>query len=693
MSHDESSASEEEKKDPRKIQEELAEFEKELEDELKPIDEKALLGFRSAEPRQEQPEPASPDVEPAAAEPAVAEPEEAEPVAAQSAVEEAGPEEPAASPDVHIGLTTEDEEAGPEESVAPPDVEISLTTEDEEQHLEPAFDAMLQQYLPQSLDLEVGDIIEAPIVTVRRDYVLVDVGDKTESVIDVREFLDENGEINISVGDLVEVLVQGRDEDSGQVIVSHQLAVQRLSLERLQRAWENKTPVSGKVTAVVKGGLIVRAGIPCFMPASQIDCSRVSDLTVWLGKQAEAYVVDFDWSRRRVILSRRKLLEEAEEQRRQNLLASLNPGDNVTVKVKSVLDFGAFVDLGGLDAFMPREEVTWERGAHPSTFLKEGQIIKVRILSVDCEACKVAVSRRQAKVNPWETIDRKYPVGKVVRGTVVNMARYGAFVNLEEGLTGLIHASDLSWTSGVKRPQDYVKEGDTVKAVVLGFDKEKRRLSLGLKHITQDPWIEAEKKYPVGSKVQGVVTAFTNYGAFVRLDETIEGMIHITDLSWGKTPSHPAKVLRLNQEVEAVVLKTDLEGHRISLGLKQCTSSPFEQFARNHSVGDHVKGRIVRLVSFGAFVDLDTVEGLIHISQIAPERIETPDDVLKVGQTVDLKITKIDAENEKISLSRKEYLRDIETREAEAYLNQDIKGGVNIGELLKKLPIEPRPEE
>ncbi len=667
MSHDESLPSKEQKKDQQKIKEELAEFEKELEDELKPINEKALLGFPSAEPDQKPVKPVSPEREAVTPElPQELEPEEGE---------------------------TATEELAATESDAPPVSETIQPVEDKEQEAELAFDALLQQYLPQSLNLEVGDIIEVPIVTVRRDYVLIDVGDKAEGVIDICEFLDENSEINIAVGDLVEVLIQGRDEESGQVMVSHQLAVQRLSLERLQRAYENKTPLSGKVTEVVKAGLIVRVGIPCFMPASQIDRRHVDDLTAWLGKQIEAYVIDFNLSRRRAILSRRKLLEEAEEQRRQNLLASLIPGENLTVKVKSVLDFGAFVDLGGLDALLPREEVSWERGAHPSAFLKEGQTLKVKILSVDRETGKVAVSRRQAKSNPWETIERKYPVNKVVRGAVVNITRYGAFVNLEEGLTGLIHASDLSWASGAKRPQDYLKEGDTVKAVVLGLDKEKRRMSLGLKQISLDPWTEVEEKYPVGSKIHGVVTAFTNYGAFVRLDENIEGMIHVSDFSWGKPPAHPGKVLRLNQEVEAVVLKTDQESHRISLGLKQLTISPFEEFARTHSVGERVKGRVVRLVPFGAFVELGGVEGLIHVSQIAPERIESPDDVLKVGQTVDLKITKIDVANQKISLSRKEYLRDLEAREAKGYINKPIKGGVNMGELLKKLPIEPKPEE
>lgn len=667
MLHDESLPSKEQKKDRQKIQEELAEFEKELEDELKPIDEKALLGFPSVEQDQKRVTPVVPEGEAEEApEPQEHEPAEEKPVTAEIAATE---------------------------SEAPPTSETLERAEAEELEAEPAFDALLQQYLPQSLNLEVGDIIEVPIVTVRRDYVLIDVGDKAEGVIDICEFMDENGEINIAVGDLVEVLIQGRDEESGQVIVSHQLAVQRLSLERLQRAYENRTPITGKVTEVVRAGLIVRVGIPCFMPASQIDRKRVDNPTVWLGKQTEAYVIDFDWSRRRVILSRRKLLEEAEEQRRQNLLASLIPGENLTVKVKSVLDFGAFVDLGGLDALLPREEVSWERGAHPSTFLRVGQMLKVKILSVDRDTGKVAVSRRQAKSNPWETIERKYPVDKVARGTVVNLTRYGAFVNLEEGLTGLIHASDLSWASGAKRPQDYLKEGDTVKAVVLGFDKEKHRLSLGLKQITMDPWTEAEDKYPVGSKVHGIVTAFTNYGAFVRLDENIEGMIHISDFSWGKPPTHPGKVLRQNQEVEAVVLKTDQESRRISLGLKQLTTSPFEQFAKTHKVGDHAQGRVVRLLPFGAFVDLGGVEGLIHVSQIAPERIESPNDVLKEGETVDLKITKIDVAAQKISLSRKEYLRDIEAQQAEAYMDQQFKGGVNIGELLKKLPIEPKPEE
>jgi small subunit ribosomal protein S1 len=750
-------------KDPKKMQEDLAEFEKELEDELTPIDERVILGVKPAperrlrEPREEMPqvpeeifsptpsaEAAPPSLAPiedhalpvedhalpiedrvspsepklseahAPAAPSLALPLAAEPAAPPRPCELASEETPPA-PEVvppsgalsPAPLEAETTVAAPppppplaeEEEVPEEPLEELVSPEDLE--IDKAFKELLEQYLPGVSELEVGAIIQVPVVEVKADYVLVDVGDKAEGIIDINEFVDDEGEINISVGDVVDVLVEARDEETGQVIVSHSLAEQKLSIERLRKAHEEKTPVRGIVSQVVRGGLIAKCGsVPCFLPASQVDVVRIDDLSQFLKREVDAYVLDFDLARNRIILSRRKLLQERAEERRAKFLQSIAVGDLIAGRVKNVLDFGAFVDLGPLDGFIPRDEVSWDRGVPPSRYLREGRTAKYRIIAVNREEGKITLSRKQARANPWDAIDKRYPRSAVVRGIVASLTNYGAFVRLEEGITGMIHASDLSWSKGMKRPADYLKEGDNIKAVVLDVDKEKRRLSLGLKQITADPWDEVEKKYPVGARVKGRVTYVTKYGVFVRLDEDLEGMVHISDLSWEKParasghvpkPLKPARtggLAKPGEDVDVVILETNREKRRISLGIKQLSQSPFERFLAKHQTGSFVRGTVTGVTSFGAFIDLgDGVEGLIHVSQLSDERVNDPREVIKVGERVECKIIKLDTENEKISLSRKEYLREIERREVASYVSRSDKGGTNIGELLRKLDI------
>jgi small subunit ribosomal protein S1 len=715
-------------KDPKRIQEDLAEFEKELEDELKPIDERSILGVKPAtvpaeeaklpeaqapevsEPipstKEETPipaltaEPTPPPVissreEKLSVVPAVAEmlpldePAREAPLVVDSrdiTLEETRPISEV--PDIVAVETPVSEQAAvPIEVLGEEPIEEPFSPEDQE--IDRAFSELLEQYLPAIAELEVGRIIQVPVVEVKADYVLVDVGDKAEGIIDINEFVDSEGEINISVGDVVDVLIEGRDDESGQIIVSHSLAEQQLSVLRLQKAWENKAPVRGIVSQVVRGGLIVKYGsVPCFLPASQVDVVRVEDLSQFLKREIDAYVLEFDLSRNRIILSRRKLLQEKAEERRKKFLESIAVGELVAGRVKNILDFGAFVDLGPMDGFIPREEVSWDRGVHPSRYLREGRTAKYKIIAVNREEGKITLSRKQARANPWETVDKRYPRGTIIRGVVASLTNYGAFVRLEEGITGMIHASDLSWAKGMKRPSDFLKEGDNIKAVILDIDKEKRRLSLGLKQITADPWDEVERKYPVGARVSGRVTYVTKYGVFVRLDEEVEGMVHVSSLTWEKHAPKPSKMVKPGQDVDVVVLELNREKRRISLGMKQLTQSPFERFLAKHQVGSYVQGTVVNLTPFGAFVDLgDGVEGLVHISQLALERINDPKEAVKVGERVECKIVKIDTDNEKISLSRKDYLREIERREVASYVSREFKGGVNIGELLRKLDI------
>jgi len=583
------------------------------------------------------------------------------------------------------------------QSAAPEPEKISPPPEDKTVETEEAFDPdidgvfmeLIDEYMPSMEPVEIGDIMEVPVLEVKADCVLVDVGDKTEGMVDIAEFMNKKGDVLVSPGEIVEVMIEGRDEESDQVVLSHRKAVRKSAVERLSRASREKIPIRGKVINAVKGGLIVDVGIPCFMPASHVDTSRVENLSDWIGKEVEAYVLEFNMDQRRAVISRRLLIREDIEKRRKALLSSLKMGEVRSVSVKSILDFGAFVDMGPVDGFIPREEVSYERAAHPSMFLQEGKEIKVKVIKVEPESGKITLSRKQARLDPWTRVNDKYPVDSVITGRVVSITNYGAFVQIEEGLTGMIHASNLSWDKGNKRPEQFMKEGDIVKAVVLKLDKENRKMALGLKQITEDPWVAVEGKFHPGLKVKGTITKLTDFGAFVKLDDNIEGLIHISNMSWDKDIEKPEKYLKVGEEVETVILKTNREGRRISLGYKQLQKSPWERFLDSHRVGQICEGTVTRLASFGAFVDLGAgVEGLLHVSQISRERIETPSQELKEGQKIKCKIIKIASAGRKISLSRKDVIVEEEKKVMKEYLKSDIKGGVNVGELLKNLDIK-----
>jgi len=642
----------------------------EIEDELSPIDTMELLsraGLSGAEsaPRAGKTPPAAEVTIPS-------------PTGEDVDSQEPSGESPLAREQDAVAVAEPPEMA--EEALA----EEAIDAESEE------FDRLLEHYLEKIHDFSSGDIIDAEIVDVKRTYILVDVGDKAEGVIDIGEFIDAQGEIHVAVGDTIPVQILGRDSESGQVRVSYRRALNELAWQRVRESVQRQIPLTGRVTQAVRGGLIVDIGVPAFMPASQIDTSRVENLSEWLNREVAAYIIDLDESRRRVVLSRRKLVQEDEERKRRRILESLEPGQSRVVRIKRILDFGAFADLGGLDGLIPREEVSWERGAHPRDYLREGRDLKVRVLSVDCESGRVALSRKRVRPDPWEKIEEKYPAESIVKGKVVRLADFGAFVSLEEGVCAMIHSSELSWAGGRKRVQDFLRVGDTVKAVVLETDKERRRMSLGLKQITMDPWLEIEEKFPPGTTIKGTVTALASYGAFVRLTEHIEALIHVSDMAWEKKPQAPSQYVQVGQEVEALVLKTERDRRRISLGLKQLTKSPFERFVQDHPVGSDVQGKVTRLTSFGAFVQLaPDVEGLIHISQLDERRVENADEAVRGGQTVEVKILKVDVKTQKIALSRRAYLKEQESREVASYVNQSFSGGLRMGELLRDLDIRP----
>ena len=558
----------------------------------------------------------------------------------------------------------------------------------EEKEME-AFDELIDSYLSAISEHKVDSVISVPIIDIQSEHILVDLGDKAEGLIKIEEFQDTQGKITAAVGDQIDVLIIDREEETGLIIVSHREARQRGAWKRISEAHEQHLPVSGRVSrAIGKGaGLLVDVGIECFLPASQIAERRESNIESWIGQEIDALVISIDARKRRVVLSRRQLIEETKRRMLEQALATIHEGDLIKATVQAVQNFGAFLSTETIDVFMPREEISWDRAASPSSILSVGSTLETKVVQIDHETGRVRVSRKALCEDPWKTAAQKYPEGKQVQGEVVSVTRYGAFVRIEEGLTGMIHVSDLTWNKGEQRVEEHVKEGDTVSAVILSIDTQKRRMALGLKQMVEDPWIEAERQFPKGSKVKAKVTSLATFGAFVQLTDNIDGLIHISDFSWETRIKHPQEVLSVGQEVEAQVLKTDRNTRRISLGLKQLTDSPATRFFRDHKVGSIVEGEVARMIPMGVFINLAPhVDGFMHVSQIAEERIEKPENVFKVGDKVRCKISRIDRGSNKISLSRKDLLQEEQAQAVKQFkADPKSKGVMKLGELLQRV--------
>ncbi|MEN6624870.1 MAG: 30S ribosomal protein S1 [Candidatus Sumerlaeia bacterium] len=576
----------------------------------------------------------------------------------------------------------------------------SMFDETDDDYMEPgetaaapdAMDAMIDQYLDKMApEVNMGQLLSVPVVAVKSDGVLVDVGDKSEGFVSIREFPMVGDKPQVKPGDVIDVIVKGPDPETGLINLSHREARRRKAWIAAEESFKNHTPIQGIVTRTVKGGLIMDIGTTAFLPASQIDLQRVNDFESWLGKEVEGFVIEFAPEKRRIIVSRRQMLEGQLESRRRETLSGLTQGQTIEAKVKRVVEFGAFVELGaGLDGLVPRSEISWQRNARPEDYVKAGQTVTAKVIEIDQETGKVTLSRRLALANPWDTAREKYPVGSTVSGEVVSLTSYGAFVRLDEGLDGMIHISDMAWDAAGKKPSDYVAAGQQLTATVLNIDTENRRISLGMKQLTADPWDEIEQRYPKGKTIKGAVTGLTKYGAFVELEPGIEGMIHVTDFSWDKKIRQPRDAVKKGDEVEAMVLEIDRERRRISLGVKQMAENPLDVFLAMHRVGDTVEGEVTGVTEFGAFVKLaDNIEGFMHVSQMDQERVDSPKDVLKTGDKVEAKITKIDRDSNKISLSRRQLLKDQEKKTISAYMSKKNKGSLlSMGELLEDIQLE-----
>ncbi len=499
-------------------------------------------------------------------------------------------------------------------------------------------------------ELSEGSIVKGKILEIKPQVILVDIGYKSEGAIPANEFEDED----IQVGDEVEVLLERLENDEGMVVLSKEKAAHRQNWEKIYNVFKDGGLVKGKIKSVVKGGLMVNVGVEAFLPGSQIDIIPPKDLNEYVGKVFEFKIVKINDERKNIVLSRREVIEAERAEQRQKFLDGVTPGDKVIGIVKNITDFGAFVDLNGMDGLLHITDMSWGRLNHPSEMLGIGQKIEVQILEVNREKERVSLGLKQLQNNPWENIEARYPVGQRVRGKVTKLVAYGAFVEVEEGVEGLVHVSELSWTKRIARPSDVLTVGQEIEASVLGINKEERKISLGVRQLEANPWDDIDTRYPIGTQLKRAVRNLTAYGAFVELEEGIDGMIHVSDLSWTRKINHPSELLKKGQEVDAVVLGIDKANQRISLGMKQLDTDPWSIIDTRFKVGDVVKGRVAKIASFGAFVELeDDIDGLVHISQISEDRIEKVKDKLNVGDEVEARVIKVDKVERRIGLSIK----------------------------------------
>jgi small subunit ribosomal protein S1 len=508
-------------------------------------------------------------------------------------------------------------------------------------------------------DVDVNQIVEGKIIRIDEEYVLVDVGYKSEGTIARNEW--EEGEELPEVGQTIRVLVEdvedshGPLEERGMIVLSKRKAEKIEKWMKVMETVHEGDVVKGEAVRKIKGGLLVDIGVNVFLPASQVDIRRPHDIGEYIGKTIECMVLKIDEARRNIVVSRRSLIEAQRESKKTDLLKELQIGQLRKGTVKNIADFGAFVDLGGIDGLLHITDMSWGRINHPSEMVKIDDELEVQILHIDYEKEKIALGLKQKQASPWENVAAKYPVNSVVKGTVVNVMSYGAFVKLEDGIEGLVHISEMSWTKRISHPSELVNIDDVIDVVVLRIDEQKQEISLGMKQTQDNPWERVADKYPTGALVKGKVRNLTNYGAFIEIEEGIDGLLHVSDMSWTRKISHPSEVVEKGQEVECKVLSVDQERRRIALGLKQMDDDPWATDIPNrYQQGQLVKGQVTKITNFGVFVGLeDGLEGLLHISELSDQKIENPQEVVNVGDEIEVKVLRVDSEERKIGLSRK----------------------------------------
>jgi small subunit ribosomal protein S1 len=525
--------------------------------------------------------------------------------------------------------------------------------EGQEENFAEMFEASLKERGGDGV-LKEGEIVKGTVIQVTKDFAVVDVGYKSEGQIPISEFTTPKGEVNVKAGDPVEVLLESRENETGMVVLSKEKADKMRIWDEISAACERDELVHGTIVGRVKGGLSVDIGVKAFLPGSQVDIRPVRNLDQFIGKDFDFKVIKFNKKRGNIVLSRRVLLEKQREELKKETLLRLKEGAILKGVVKNLTDYGAFIDLGGIDGLLHITDMSWGRIGHPSEMFNVGDEVRVVVLKFDPQTERVSLGLKQIQEDPWHRADEKYPVGTRVQGKVVSLTDYGAFIEIEQGVEGLVHVSEMSWTKRVKHPSKLVNIGDQVGAVVLDIDPKAKRIALGMKQIEPNPWTLLEDKYPIGSVIKGQIRNVTDFGIFVGVEEGIDGLVHVSDISWTQRIKHPGELYKKGDEVEAVVLNIDVENERFSLGIKQLYQDPWETLHERHPIGAAVKGKVTKVTDFGAFVEIEPgIEGLVHVSELREERVEKPSDVVKEGDEVEVKVIDINTADRKIALSMK----------------------------------------
>ncbi len=544
---------------------------------------------------------------------------------------------------------------------------------DQEQDFLSLFESSLQE-------LHVGDVVRGTVVQVNDDTVVVDVGYKSEGVIPIEEFRDEQGLLQVKVGDEIDVLFERRENESGLISLSKTKA----DRQRIWSLLEEGSVIEGKITGRIKGGLTVDIGVSAFLPGSQVDIRPVRNLDKLLGATLKFKIIKLNKRRGNIVLSRRVLLEEERDSLRGNTLEVLTEGEVVEGTVKNLTDYGAFIDLGGLDGLLHITDMSWGRVSNPAEVLTVGQKLNVKVLKFDRDRERVSLGLKQIIPDPWLGVEEKYPVGGRISGKVVSLTDYGAFVELEEGVEGLIHVSEMSWTKRVKHPNKLLNVGDVVESLILAVDTGNRRISLGLKQIEPNPWDQIGEKFPMGTVIEGQIKNITDFGVFVGVDEGIDGLVHISDLSWTRRIKHPSELYRKGDTVRAVVLNIDRENERFSLGIKQLTPDPWTVIPTRCAPGTIIRGKVTSVTDFGIFLEIEEgIEGLIHVSELSREKIDNPKDFAKNGDVLEAVVLSIDGVDRKIALSIKHLDEHKEKAEVREFLGAQREATSNLGDLLQ----------
>jgi small subunit ribosomal protein S1 len=566
-----------------------------------------------------------------------------------------------------------------------PDTSPGAETPKEVQAPSDSMNNLMDMYEESFKRFAEGEVVTGRIISVDKEHVLVDIGYKSEGQIRIQEFQNNEGNIDVKIGDKVEVMVEWLDDEDERVILSKDKAANVKLWEDIKKSYDQEGTIEGVITNRVKGGFSVNIGVQAFLPGSQADLRPIRNLDELIGKTYKFKILKYNRKRSNIVLSRRAILEEEREAKRAATLASINEGKVVEGIVKNITEYGVFADLGGVDGLLHITDISWGRVKHPSELFGVGDKITVKILNFDLEKERVSLGMKQLTPDPWTQANEKYPLGSRVIGKVVSLTDYGAFVELEEGIEGLIHVSEMSWTRKIRHPSKVVSVGDEVEAVVLDIKPENRRISLGMKQVVPNPWDVISEKYPVGTTIEGKIKNLTDFGLFIGIDEGIDGLVHISDVSWTKRIKHPSELYKKGDVIQAIVLDIDKDNERFSLGIKQLQEDPWQSVAQRYEVGKEITGTITNLTDFGIFVELEEgIEGLVHVSEISKEKIKTPVGKFNVGEVITAKVMNINGEERRIGLSIKRLEIEDEQNLLSEYVNNIKPATTTFGEILRE---------